>query len=167
MPDKYICMNIHYLAGLFDGEGYVYIFKKVRGNHVGYYLSTGITMCHRPLMESIHKKFGGHLNGNRAELRNPNNRTQFMWGAANKVAADFLRKIRPYVLIKGEQIDIGLTLQNHIDTIKYPTKEQREEVRNYRESLYQRCKILKGETFDPILLKGGARGGGKPSPSTL
>lgn len=147
-------MNIHYLAGLFDGEGYVYIFKKTRGNHIGYYLSTGITMCHRPTLEAIHQQFGGHLNGNRAELRNPNNRTQFMWGAANKAAADFLKQIRPYTIIKADEIDIGLELQRHIEEIGYPTKEQREEVRNYREELFQKCKALKDRSFEPILLKG-------------
>ncbi len=147
-------MNMHYLAGLFDGEGYVYIFKKARGKHVGYYLSTGITMCHRPTIEEIHEQFGGHFNGNRADLRNPKHRTQFIWGAANKVAADFLRKIRPYVKIKADEIDVGLALQEHIDIIGYPTKNQREDVRNYRESLFQKCKALKGRPFDPLLLKG-------------
>jgi hypothetical protein len=155
-------MDINYLAGLFDGEGYVYIFRKERGKHVGYYLSTGITMCHRPTLEAIHKQFGGHLNGNRAELKNPNHRTQFIWGAANKVAADFLQQIRPYIIIKADEIDMGLKLQQHIDSVGYPTKEQREGVRNYREDLFQKCKELKTKTFEPLKLKGWR--GSKPPP---
>src|SRR5882762_7888852 len=99
-------MNMHYAAGIFDGEGYVYIFKKRVGskpNHVGYYISAGITMCHYPTIKAFHDKFGGHLNSG-SERVNPKHRPQFMWGTANQVAAKFLRAIRPYILLKADEI---------------------------------------------------------------
>lgn len=146
-------LDLKYVAGLFDGEGYVYIFKKVRGNSTGYYLSAGITMCHRPILEILHQQFGGHLNGSRAELLNPNHRTQFLWGLANKQAASFIKEIQPYVIIKKDEIDIGLALQDHIEKIGYPTKEQRDGVIAYRENLFQQCKTMKSRTFEPMLKK--------------
>ncbi len=54
-----------YIAGLFDGEGYIRIFKKSKKNHVGYYISAGIGMCHRPTIEAFHEKFGGSLDRQR------------------------------------------------------------------------------------------------------
>lgn len=147
-------MNIYYVAGLFDGEGYVYIFRKEHGNHIGYYVTAGILMCHYPTMLAIHEQFGGHLNGNRSDLRNPKHRTGFTWGVANQKAANFLRQIRPYVNIKSDEIDIALQLQANIDLHRGKYGNQRDEVLAYRDTLYQQCKALKKRTFTPLLLKG-------------
>jgi hypothetical protein len=146
-------MNLHYAAGLFDGEGYVYIFKKEKGTTVCYVISTGITMCHYPTVKAFYDQFGGHLNGHRADLRNSKHRTGFMWGAANQQAAKFLRKIRPYVLIKADEIDLALALQDHIDLHLSGSNLPRDERLAYREDLFQRCKELKKRTYPPLLKK--------------
>lgn len=157
-------LSLEYVAGLFDGEGFVYIFKKVRGKHVGYYLSTGINMCHRPIIEELYSQFGGHINGG-SRRSNPKHRNIFAWGLANQLAADFLIQIRSHVRVKGPEIDLGLELQQHINKISYPKKEQREEVRAYREDLFQRCKLLKTTAFESIPRKFEEGRFGRPSKS--
>lgn len=162
-----INLDLRYVAGLFDGEGYVYIFKKSRQGHVGYYLSAGITMTHRPILEQLHQQFGGHLNGNRTYEQNPNHRTQFHWGLANSVAGNFIRLIQPFSIVKLDQIDLGLALQDHIDLIGYPKKEQREEVRAFREDLFQKCKAMKKIEFEMIPKKYADGHFGTPIRKTL
>jgi len=155
-------LDLRYVAGIFDGEGYVYIFEKKRGNHVGYYLSVGITMCHRPIIETIYTQFGGHFNGNRTYDLNLNHRNQFTWGLTNSLAAEFLRQIRPHSIIKQAEIDVGLALQDHIDLIGYPKKEQREEIRAYREELFLKCKELKKVNYEALPKKHPDGGFGTP-----
>ena len=157
-------MNIHYMAGIFDGEGYVYIFKKQiasKPHHIGYYVSAGVNMVHYPTIKAFHDRFGGHLNSGR-ERKNPNHRTLFQWGIANKKATVFLKLIRPYVLIKTDQIDVCLELQEHIEANQYVSpgrnhmieRPDRETILVHREELYQRCLQLKQFTYAPLLRKG-------------
>lgn len=159
-------MNIHYVAGIFDGEGFVYIFRKQlrsKPNHTGYYVSVGVNMCHYPTIKALHEMFGGHIN-NGSTRKNPKHRPTFVWGIANQKAAEFLRTIRPFVTIKAAEIDVALALQAHIDQTSYvpipPNKNQvterpdRDEILAYRETLYQRCKELKTYSFTPLLNKG-------------
>lgn len=151
-------VNPYYVAGLFDGEGYIYIFKKVRRQHIGYYLSVGVTMCHRPTVEMFHQSFGGHLNHNRADLRSSANRCQFMWGANNQLAATFLRYIEPYLIIKKAEAKVGIALQDHIDQNLYNFKGRgdgkkrlnREAILAHREKLFQQCKDLKTICYPPL-----------------
>lgn len=152
-------MNLNYVAGLFDGEGYVYIFKKVKRNHIGYYVCTGIGMCYKPIIVTLHQNFGGHINA--SQHKNPKHRTQFMWGLVNQQAAKFLRQIQPYSVVKQAEIDLALELQDHIDQNPYNFKgrgyggnrKDREGILAYREELLIKCKALKTQTFSPLLDK--------------
>jgi hypothetical protein len=157
-------MNIHYMAGIFDGEGYVYIFKKQiasKPHHIGYYVSSGVTMTHLPTVEAFHNRFGGHLNSG-SRPTNPKHRPTFSWGIANKKAVGFLKAIRPYVLVKADEIDVALALQEHIEQAQYVSpgrthmteRPDRAEILAYREELFQRCKALKTRSFEPLLRKG-------------
>lgn len=157
-------MNIHYMAGIFDGEGFVYIFKKQiasKPHHIGYYISAGVNMTHLPTIKAFHDRFGGHLNNGRDPLKT-NHRQVFCWGVANQKAANFLKIIRPYVLVKADEIDVALALQEHIEQTQYVSpgrnhmteRPDRAEILAYREELYQRCKALKTRSFTPLLRKG-------------
>lgn len=157
-------MNLYYDAGIFDGEGYVYIFKKQiasKPHHIGYYITAGITMCHLPTIKAFHDQFGGHLNSGSVN-NNPKHRPQFVWGVSNKKAAAFLRIIRPFTLIKSDEIDIALKLQEHIEQNTYVSsgrnhmteRPNRAEILFYREKLFQQCKELKTRSFTPLLRKG-------------
>ncbi len=151
-------MNLEYAAGIFDGEGYVYIFKKVKGKHIGYYVSVGITMCHYPTVKAFYDQFGGHLNSGSAHT-NPKHRPQFMWGMTNQKAASFLKIISPYLLIKADEANVAIILCDHIEQTKYAPsfvkqRANREAILARREELFQQCKQLKRYSFTPLLRKG-------------
>lgn len=147
-------MDIQYVAGLFDGEGTVRIFKKVRENHIGYYVSASLAMCHRPVIEELQKKFGGTVHNNRADLTGPNRRCQFGWHTANKKAEAFLRQVTPFLIVKREEAEIALVLRDHMQQNPYiwrrGFRNNRDEILAYREHLYQRCKALKHVNYPPI-----------------
>jgi hypothetical protein len=152
-------MDDNYVAGLFDGEGFARIFKKVRQGHVGYYPAVGIGMTHYPVIKMLYDEFGGHLNENRHDLRNPKYRIQFCWGIHNQGVAPFLRRILPYVIVKREEVELVLALRDHIDQNPYHhkgrdvgnnRKDIRDEILAYREDLYMKCKILKKRAYPTL-----------------
>ena len=154
-------MDDRYVAGLFDGEGYVRIFKKVRKNHTGYYIAVGLGMTYYPIIKALHEEYGGSYSENRHDLRNSKNRIQFTWHVHNKIGANFLHRIRPYVVVKKDELEIALALQDHIEKNKYISsgrnhmteRKDRDQILAYREDLFQRIKALKKRSFPPLLNK--------------
>ena len=120
-------MDDRYAAGLFDGEGYVRINRWKRPNHkqIRYQIIGGIGMTHRPIIEELHKTYGGSINMNRHDLRNPKNRIQFTWHVASHQLASFLRRVYPYLVVKKDEAKIALDFQEHVDTTPYSPKGQK------------------------------------------
>ena len=153
-----------YVAGLFDGEGYIRItnWKKPNSTHVRYALFGGIGMSYFPIIEALREKHGGSLNQNRHDLRNPRARIQFTWVVSSQNAATFLRKIQPFAIVKREEIDIALELQRNIDENPYISggrnhmneRPNRDAILAKREELFQQITILKKRSFAPLLTSG-------------
>lgn len=151
-------MDDRYIAGLFDGEGYVRIAKwqKPNSTHVRYNVFVGLGMTYRPVIETLHREFGGTLTENRHDKRNPNARIQFTWMAASQVAASFLRRVLPYLVVKKEEAEIALVLQEHIDANpytpvgRYKTRENRDQLLAFREDLFQEISALKKRSFPSL-----------------
>ena len=151
-------MDNRYAAGLFDGEGYVRIarWKKPKTLHVRYQIFAGIGMTHKPIIEQFHKTYGGSLHMNRHDERNPRHKIQFSCILASQKAATFLRLIYPFSVVKKEQIDVALDLQEHIDFVPYkPTgshslREGYDEILKYREELFHRIISLRKLSYEPF-----------------
>lgn len=159
-------MNLQYVAGLFDGEGYVRIsrWEKPNSSHIRYALVVGINMTYRPIIEMLHADFGGGLHSHRYDLRNPKQRCGFCWNVGSQLAASFLRKIQPFTIVKKDQVDFALEFQAHMDDNPYtsvgrakrgeqePLREGREQLLAFREDCFQRLMAMKKETFTPFEL---------------
>lgn len=157
-------MDDRYVAGLFDGEGFVRIarFQKPNSTHIRYAIHLGIGMTHWPVIEALKTEYGGSIHENRHDLRNPKNRIQFMWVAASQVGAAFLRRVLPYLIVKRDEAEIALHLQDHIDANPYkpagrPKKggvvkhrEGRDDLFAYREELYQQITALKKRSYPSL-----------------
>lgn len=148
------------VAGLFDGEGCARIFKKVRGNHIGYYPAVFLGMTYYPIIKMLYNEFGGHLNQTRHDFDNPKNRIQFCWGIHNRGVAGFLTRVTPHLIVKKEEAELVLKLRYHIDSHPYnkqgnghsswQPRENRDSILAYREDLFQRCRALKKQIFPPL-----------------
>ena len=99
-------------AGFFDGEGCVIveISKEKKCLH-GFRTSlhATVTQTSLPCLKLFLEKFGGSIKT--SEHRTPNGRrwaVQYTWVVRNRLAADFLKAIQPYTIVKREQVDVAL-----------------------------------------------------------
>ncbi|MDE2233851.1 MAG: hypothetical protein KGJ90_07160, partial [Patescibacteria group bacterium] len=69
-----------YMAGFFDGEGYVGLMKRVRkGKYIEYFLQMSIGQKDGAVMDWVVENFGGHLHKVKRD-------GSYYWIVANKAA---------------------------------------------------------------------------------
>lgn len=109
---------IAYLAGLFDGEGSVNIFKqpnkKDRINPC-YYLEISIGNTHKGVLQWVLENFGGRLTHN-AEQYTKRNHATWRWRASSNEACALLTMMLPYLVVKREQARLAVEFQRHVNT---------------------------------------------------
>lgn len=151
-------MNIAYVAGLFDGEGYIRIAtRRKNANHLRMQLYAGIGMTYRPVIEELQRSFGGSRSCNDHSKRNPKHRPQHVWNVCSVQAAQFLRKIYPFLSVKREEVKLALEFQDSIDQWRgklgnrNPASytDARAAVWAYRLDLANRMSELKHVRYDP------------------
>ena len=95
---------LYYLAGIFDGEGSVYITKQRNS----YTLGVGVDMVNQVIPMLFRALFKGTLQHYPAKGER---KEHYKWIAQANQALNFLKEIEPYSLIKGEQIELGIKFQ--------------------------------------------------------
>ena len=153
-----------YIAGIFDGEGWITISKwenaqrkrtEYAPNYVRLQLIVGIANSHLPLMENIHAQLGGNLFQNDSAFRkNPKNRICYHWRVSSGKAADFLKQILPHLIAKRDEAILAIELQQHITenigVLKYHP-ERSQELYSFRQNLTDQIKLLKKRRFAPLV----------------
>lgn len=115
-------LTLAYTAGLFDGEGFVRIDSHHQNISTGrtpantrFCISCGVAMTYMPAIKTIHELFGGHYRADGTfQKRYPKNRIIYRWNATSMKAYAFLLAIRPYSIVKREQIDIAIDFQKDV-----------------------------------------------------
>ena len=104
-----------YLAGLFDGEGNVYIAKGGCRNTPTkkYWLRLTITNTNKKILAYIKKYFGGQLfnNGN---FKKSHHKLCWFWVLSCNQAKEFLEKIYPYLRIKKKVVGVAIDFQKNM-----------------------------------------------------
>ncbi len=101
--------DLIYLAGVFDGEGYVGIERSkppLGAKSVRYKLRVAITMADPLVPGMCYREFGGYCALER--MQNPKWRDRWAWSVASNMAAKFLETLTPYLRIKSNQALLGL-----------------------------------------------------------
>jgi len=98
-----------YLAGFFDGEGCVGVYKNSSGGYSSYRLETLITQSKsrnsKSLFRTLKKMFGGYITViNRSGCW----RTMYIYRLCGLNAIKFLLTIRPYLIFKAAQADVTI-----------------------------------------------------------
>lgn len=157
--------SLEYVAGLFDGEGWVRVHTpgvRVSGDITvktrrfpSYQVIAGIAMTHKPVLLAIRDQFGGILTGDDYYRRkNAKNRTIYRWKVASKSAYAFLAAIRPFAVVKLEQVELALELQAHIITHKadmvgpWSDDAYKEGITAHRRNIAERITLLKKVNFN-------------------
>ncbi len=86
-------MDIRYVAGIFDGEGNIYI----KGTNI----QANVSNTNWKLITELIKKFGGGISEFTRE--EPHHKRCWLWRVCGDNAEDFLRKIEPYLIIKKKK----------------------------------------------------------------
>lgn len=157
-------LDIRYVAGLFDGEGWITVSvlpitslgsnNRYAREHIRYQLFVGISMTHYPIIEALHKQFGGMFTRcSTAKRVNPNHRITYTWRVASRKAGHFLPLIAPHLVVKREEAEIAMEFQRHIQEntgkMKYKP-EMRPELYAYRQDVVERLRTLKKRAYDVI-----------------
>lgn len=144
-------MKIEYLAGLFDGEGCIHIPKMPLDSGMGFSYSLRVIFCmtHEPIVRAIAEKFGAAFCPLK-KRNNPNNRNwkmAFQTQICGEKAAQLLRDMLPFLIVKHEEAVLAIQLQDHItryrNSAKRWTAQERESYMDYREGLRLQIKSLK------------------------
>jgi hypothetical protein len=101
-------MDDSYAAGFFDGEGCVNIFSGKSG-----YLSVQVIIgnTRRRVLEILMEKYGGGIYAHK--MHSKNHRQAYQWRLCGEIAIEFVNKIRPYSVIKIEQLDLVVEFWKH------------------------------------------------------
>lgn len=121
-----------YMAGFFDGEGYVGMGKRLRGNYTEYFIQISIGQNDGKTMDWIKDNFGGNV----YLVKRDNS---YYWTISNKAAYTFLKRIEPYLKYKRPQALLAIEFCEGRQQGKKCSEEEKER----RENLYLKLKEAK------------------------
>ena len=127
-----LILDIRWLAGFFDGEGCVSIYR--RRNRREHYLNVSISQKDRAPLDLIYEIYGGSIR----KTKTPSNCHQ--WRVSSRKAEMFLRDILPHSIVKKRAIEGAIefigTVGEAGQRLPEGTWELREEIRSRVNSRY-------------------------------
>ena len=139
-----------YLAGLWDGDGCIYIrTQRSPKGRVQYVMGATLTMTHKPTLKFWAERVGlgsvGILHDGRAKKKS------YQWKLAAKKAEELLRILYPYLMVKKDQADIAFRFRDTIgrssNKSKYKGEELWQHTLDIREELKQELHIIKKKSY--------------------
>lgn len=115
-------MELHYLAGLFDGEGSVTITKPSPSAPRRHRVVVQIAMTHETTVRAVQHACGGRVQPIRQAKYNPNACDRFDWRLSDTAALTFLASVRPWLITKAAAADIALQFPEGTRGRKLTTK---------------------------------------------
>ena len=117
-------LDLAYMAGLFDGEGYISIrYQMQKDKYDTYSLMLGVNMVDSEPVELFSKSFGGKVNLRHS--KNKNWRPQYRWRIESDKAVYFLKIMSPYLRLKREKAELALLFQENKRTYNYRPQEEK------------------------------------------
>lgn len=144
------------MASFLDGEGSILInTQKRRGlTTAGWYLRITVANTDIRLMAWLKERFGGVYRDANTEkyYEGKNWKRAYHWSLGGYPAAWVLRNCLPYFVMKGEQAEIGISLQESIGPYSQGrARKLSEETMTHRRELKRRLLVLKakGRVMEP------------------
>lgn len=119
VTEKFTDTDAAYAAGFFDGEGAVMIWRQTKSrsdsNGRRYHrLHVSVRQTSIEPLKWLAQRFAGTITPIRLDRSNPKNaksKDAWVWVLSSARAAEFLKAIRPFVVLKQERIDLALRFQ--------------------------------------------------------
>ncbi len=99
-------LEVAYLAGLFDGEGYISVSTKTHRPAMSKGLIVGVQMTTPEPLHLCSRIFGGKV---RSRWHRPNEKLLYGWTLQGKRCETFLRFLFSYLLVKKEKANLALS----------------------------------------------------------
>jgi hypothetical protein len=131
-----------YLAGLIDGDGHIAIVNRGENASNGYRVKLCIYNCNSKIIKLLQKTIGGKIRSNKINKKRPKWRDCIEYSCQDNRAADLIRNIQPFLIIKKEQAEIALTA---IDTKNTYNKALGRWHPELKIKQYSKLKILKNK----------------------
>lgn len=97
--------DLQYVAGYFDGEGYVGV-PKTNGC---YNVRVSLSNTYLPALVELQKQFGGVVSAKSKQVK-PTHRKTYHWRIGGQPAKEFLIAILPYLDEKKQQAELAILL---------------------------------------------------------
>lgn len=104
-------LDLAYLAGVVDADGYVTATRSVRRQGSYFGAQVGITGSRREPHDLAATTFGGNVSIHRPAAGRP----QFHWQLNGSRTVAVIRALRPFLRIKRAQADLAIELQEWLD----------------------------------------------------
>ena len=98
-------LTIAYIAGLFDGEGCVYVQKA----NTSSLITVSIAGSYEPVLRKVQELFSGVVRGTSKKIGN-RHKKPWRWEAHGRDTLYFLESVSPYLQEKKAQADIAIAL---------------------------------------------------------
>ena len=110
-------LELAYMAGLFDGEGYIAITNHVRRNRPSkdYKLFCRVAMCNPYIPKFFELHFGGRV----FTYKKENRRRVWSWQIANDPAMEFLQTVLPYLRLKKNEAELGIEFRERLQNVVF------------------------------------------------
>lgn len=142
------------MAAFIDGEGSILINSRRNTKHAtqqaGYYLRVTVANTEMSLIFWLYRTFGGSYHETNSEKYKtviPNSKTCYHWNTASARAAWILHNCMPYFIIKTQQAELGIQLQESMNKFtRGPGKSLPQTIIDERKSIKRNLLIMKART---------------------
>jgi hypothetical protein len=132
--------QLAYLAGIIDGEGSVYIQRRMDNGTWCYWPRFQITNTNRSLMDWIHKTFGGLIYDKPRKHHNPLWKMQIEWFTKISLMDQLLPLLHPFLINKKQHVEVMIEFRKTF--IKKANKKLSPEVQAFREECMSKIRHL-------------------------
>ena len=140
-------VDLAYAAGLFDGEGCIFIHRTTHETRNGlsysYTLGVVVSMVDREPVAFMGELFGGSVRGR--PVQGTMRRPQYYWRLQGKNALACLLLVRPYLRSKVAQADLGIAFGERMAMVGNPGRARHPlALKEWQEASYRQMRHLKG-----------------------
>ena len=134
--------SLEYIAGFFDGEGYVTISKASSKCHSGseYWLVVSMANTHKGVLDEIQKLIGGNVIFHKGDKGCKHHYRLTLY---SKRAYEFLMLVYPYLIVKKREAEVAFRYHSRNRTHRGPKGLTLEQI-GFQDLCYQEMRALHG-----------------------
>jgi hypothetical protein len=132
--------ELAYLAGIIDGEGTLFIQRRMDNGTWTYWPRMQVANTNREVIIWLHKVFGGSMYDKPRKKHNPKWKLQYQWYSRISEMDKFLPLIIPYLIIKKPHAEIMMQFRKTF--IQRSNRKLTDEAQAFRSECMAKIKHL-------------------------